>query len=133
MALETSKLSDQDNSNAAIVRSFIQAWSRLNVDELVAYFTEDGIYYNIPSKPIQGTAALKAHIGGFIGPWTETDWEIVSLISEGDLVAVERLDKTRAGDKQVDLPCFGMFEMSNGKIKVWRDYFDLSTYIRAMA
>ncbi|MGK0341371.1 MAG: limonene-1,2-epoxide hydrolase [Candidatus Azotimanducaceae bacterium] len=41
-------------------------------------------------------------------------------------VAVERLDKTQAGDK-VDLPCFGMFEMSNGKIKVWRDYFDLNT------
>jgi len=76
---------------------------------------------------------VKAHIGGFIGPWSETAGEIVSLISEGDYVAAERLDKTKAGDKQVDLPCFGMFEMSDGKIKVWRDYFDLNTYVRGVS
>jgi limonene-1,2-epoxide hydrolase len=44
---------------------------------------------------------------------------------------VERVDRTRLGDKQVDLPCCGVFELSGGKIKVWRDYFDLATYTRA--
>jgi len=33
----------------------------------------------------------------------------------------------------VDLPCVGVFEMRDGKIAVWRDYFDLGTYQRAMA
>jgi limonene-1,2-epoxide hydrolase len=32
----------------------------------------------------------------------------------------------------VDLPCAGVFEMQGGKIKVWRDYFDLGTYVKAM-
>jgi hypothetical protein len=36
-------------------------------------------------------------------------------------------------DKAVDLPCTGVFEMENGKIKVWRDYFDLTTYIKGMS
>jgi limonene-1,2-epoxide hydrolase len=31
----------------------------------------------------------------------------------------------------VDLPCLGVFEMTGGKIKEWRDYFDLSTFMRA--
>jgi limonene-1,2-epoxide hydrolase len=48
-------------------------------------------------------------------------------------VIVERLDRTRAGAKSVDLPCTGVFEMRDGKIRVWRDYFDLGTYARAMA
>jgi limonene-1,2-epoxide hydrolase len=37
------------------------------------------------------------------------------------------------GDKTVDLPCCGVFEMKGGKIKVWRDYFDLGTYTRTAA
>ena len=31
----------------------------------------------------------------------------------------------------MDLPCCGVFEMQGGKIKIWRDYFDLATYVRA--
>lgn len=119
--------------NEAIVRSFIDAWSRLDAAELVGYFAEDGIYHNIPAQPVQGREALQAFISGFIGPWTKTEWDIISLIASGDQVAVERLDKTTAGDKQVDLPCFGMFEMEDGKIKVWRDYFDMNTYIKGMS
>lgn len=118
--------------NAQIVRSFIEAWSRLDPDELVGFFAEDGIYHNIPTQPVQGTDALKKFITGFIASWTKTEWEVISVLAEGDRVAVERIDRTFAGDKQVDLPCFGLFEMEGGKIKVWRDYFDLNTYMKGM-
>jgi limonene-1,2-epoxide hydrolase len=33
----------------------------------------------------------------------------------------------------VDLPCVGVFELEAGKIKTWRDYFDLATYQRGLA
>ncbi len=114
--------------NAQIVRAFIEAWSRLDADELASYFAEDGIYHNMPARPVIGREQVRAFIAGFTGPWTETDWEILNLVHEGDLVMVERIDRTRAGDKGVDLPCFGVFEMAEGKIKVWRDYFDMATY-----
>jgi limonene-1,2-epoxide hydrolase len=118
--------------NETIVREFIEAWSRPDPDELSAYFTEDGVYHNMPSGPVGGRENVKRMIAGFIGPWTETRWEILHLVSSGDVVIAERLDRTRAGDKAVDLPCTGVFEMENGKIKVWRDYFDLGTYLKAM-
>ena len=35
------------------------------------------------------------------------------------------------GDASVDLPCTGVFVMENGKIKIWRDYFDLATFQNA--
>jgi limonene-1,2-epoxide hydrolase len=47
--------------------------------------------------------------------------------------AWSRLDRTRAGDKSVDLPRVGVFELEAGKIKVWRDYFDLATYQKGLA
>ncbi len=118
-------------SNEEIVREFIAAWSRLSVDELIGYFAVDGTYHNMMAKPVTGHDALRRFIGGFIRGWSATNWEIVNIVGRGDLVIAERVDRTRLGDKQVELPCCGVFEMSGGKIQAWRDYFDLATYTRA--
>jgi len=115
-----------------IVADFIKAWSRLNVDEIVAYFTPDGVYHNMMNKPVAGHDDLRKFIGGFIKDWTKTDWDVLHILAQGNIVVAERLDRTRMGDRRVDLPCCGVFEMQDGKIKVWRDYFDLATYTRAM-
>jgi limonene-1,2-epoxide hydrolase len=118
--------------NEAIVRAFIEAWSRLDPSELAGYFAEDGVYHNVPMQPVVGRRNVEQLIRGFIGSWTETRWEIRNLFSRGDVVFAERIDRSRAGDKSVELPCAGVFEMRGGKIRVWRDYFDLATYTRAM-
>ena len=91
------------------------------------------MYHNIPTSPVGGRENVKKRIAGFIGPWTETRWDILNLVSAGEVVIAERLDRTKAGDKAVDLPCTGVFEMKNGKIKIWRDYFDLTTYMKGMS
>jgi limonene-1,2-epoxide hydrolase len=119
-------------SNEEIVRDFITAWSRLNVDELVGYFAANGTYHNMMAKPVTGHDALRRFIGGFVRGWSATTWDIVNIIGRDDLVVAERVDRTRVGDRQVELPCCGVFEMSGGKIQVWRDYFDLATYTRAV-
>lgn len=120
-------------SNEEVVRAFVAAWSRLNVDELVDYFTPDGTYHNMMAKPVSGHDNLRRFIGGFIRGWSATDWEILNIVAHGDVVIAERVDRTQVGDKRVELPCCGVFEMSGGKIKVWRDYFDLATYTKAVA
>jgi limonene-1,2-epoxide hydrolase len=119
--------------NETIVRNFIAAWSRLDVEELVTFFTEDGTYHNMMAKPVIGRDNLRKCIGGFLKGWTATQWDIITMVSRGDIVIAERLDRTRLGEKKVDLPCVGVFEMQGGKIKVWRDYFDLATYTKAIA
>ena len=121
------------SNNEQIIRDFIAAWSRLDVDELVSYFTPDGTYYNMPARPVSGHEDLKTFIGRFIAGWEKTDWEILNLLADGDIVMAERMDRTVAGGKPVDLPCFGIFEMRDGKIAVWRDYFDMATYTRAVS
>jgi len=91
-------------ANEAIVRDFIAAWSRLNADELVEFFTPDGTYHNMMAMPVSGHDDLRRFIGGFIGRWSATSWEIVNLVGHGDLVIAERVDRTRLGDKQVEAP-----------------------------
>jgi limonene-1,2-epoxide hydrolase len=121
------------SKNTDLIREFCAAWSRLDPAELATYFTEDGIYHNMPAVPVQGRAQIQQFIQGFAGSWTRTDWEIITLAEVGDVVVAERVDRTQAGDKSVDLPCTGVFEIRDGKIAAWRDYFDLGTYARAMS
>ena len=119
-------------SNEQIIRDFIAAWSRLDADELVTWFTEDGIYHNMPIAPVQGHAALRAFIGNFLNGWSETHWDVLTLVSSGDIVIAERIDRTVVNGKTVDLPCCGVFELHGGKIAAWRDYFDMGTYVKAL-
>lgn len=118
--------------NEQVIRNFIAAWSRLDVEELVQYFCEDGVYYNMPTQPVTGHAALRPFISAFVKGWTSTEWDVLNLVSKGDIVFAERLDRTLVGTKPVDLPCCGVFEMQDGRIKVWRDYFDMGTYVSAL-
>ncbi len=119
-------------SNIETIQSFCQAWSRRDPDELAEFFTEDGVYYNMPFQPVSGKANVKAFIENFLATWTETEWEILNIAEAGDVVFCERLDKTKTTQGNVDLPCNGVFEMRDNKISVWRDYFDMNTFTSAM-
>ncbi len=121
------------NDPEKTIRDFVEAWSRLDAAELASYFCDDGVYHNMPTGPVSGRKNIEAFIAGFIRDWTSTEWDIVNLLAAGNLVIVERLDRTVIGDRKVDLPCTGIFEMEAGQIKVWRDYFDLGTYMKALA
>ena len=119
--------------NVATITEFVAAWSRLDPDELAGYFAEDGCYYNMPVGPVVGRDNVRAMIAAFTADWTATQWDLLNIVGAGDVVIAERLDRTYAGDKAVDLPCTGVFEMENGKIKIWRDYFDMATFTSAMS
>ena len=121
------------SDNVQIIKDFIAAWSNLQADELVDYFAEDGIYHNMPAEPVQGRENLTKFIGGFLASWTKTTWDTLNVMGEGDVVIAERLDRTEVGEIKVDLPCCGVFEMEDGKIKVWRDYFDMATFTKPFA
>ena len=115
--------------NESIVRRFIAEWSSLDADRLAGYFTDDGVYRNMPIAPVAGKEALRR----FIANWQSTDWEILNLAVDGERVYVERVDRTVVNGKPVNLPCFGVFELRGGKIAEWRDYFDMATYTGAVS
>ena len=132
LIISATSVQAQNENNEAIVRDFIAAWSRLSPPELAGYFSEQGVYYNMPNGAVIGRSNIEQFIGGFIRPWESTEWEVVSLLADGDIVMVERLDKTVVAGSPVNLPCFGYFELTNGEITLWRDYFDLTTYTTAL-
>ena len=110
------------------VRQFCAAFSRMNPDELLEFFHDDAIYHNMPMAPVQGKAAIKTVLDMFLNPARSVEFAILNNAVSGDVVLNERLDKFEIGDKTVELPVAGVFELSDGKIKAWRDYFDMATW-----
>lgn len=113
----------------AVVREFCEAWSRRDVDELLGYFTEDAVYHNIPLQPAEGRGAIRSILELFVPPSQEISFEILRIAADGQVVHTERVDRFVMGDKRVDLPVAGVFEVRDGKIAAWRDYFDLQTWM----
>jgi limonene-1,2-epoxide hydrolase len=125
-------MTDTASQNEQIIRNFISDWAGLDASALATYFTDDGVYYNMPVQPVAGRDNVEKFIAGFISSWTATDWELLNIVAAGNIVIAERVDRTKTTAGDVDLPCVGVFEMVDGKIKVWRDYFDMATYTSAM-
>jgi limonene-1,2-epoxide hydrolase len=46
----------------------------------------------------------------------------------GDQVLTERIDRMTVAGTAITLPVMGIFELRNGTIRAWRDYFDLASY-----
>ena len=112
-----------------VVRSFCEAWSRRDIDELLGYFTEDAVYHNIPIDPVKGKDGIRAVLQMFVPPAQEISFEILSQVADGDVVMNERVDRFTIGDKRIELPVAGVFEVKDGKIAAWRDYFDMQSWV----
>ena len=116
--------------NEKIVRDFCAAWARKNIDELLGFFTPDAVYHNMPLEPLQGVAAIRETINMFATPAEGIEFEMLAIASAGDVVFTERVDRFKMMGKSVELPVAGVFEVRNGKIAAWRDYFDMQTWMK---
>jgi limonene-1,2-epoxide hydrolase len=116
-----------------VVREFCAAWEARDEARILDAFTEDGVYHNIPMQPAAGKDAIKAVLGMILAPATEVSFEIVNIVANGDVVMTERVDTFRMGERTIALPVMGVFELRDGKIAAWRDYFDLATWTKQAA
>jgi limonene-1,2-epoxide hydrolase len=112
-------------ANDAMIREFMAAWERRDTEHIVDCFTDDGVYHSIPLTPIVGKAAIRNFVSGFADT-PPGRLEIHHQIAAGNVVMNERTDYITLNGQAVTLPICGVFEIENGRIRAWREYFDLT-------
>ena len=120
-----------------VVRSFCAAWSNnMGAVELAAFFTDDAVYHNIPLEPVTGRKDIANNIASFLRPGSPgiegIDFRVINIAANGPVVMTERVDVFKLPDKSFELPVMGTFEISDGKINAWRDYFDMNQFTSRM-
>jgi len=119
-------------SNIPLIENFVAAFNRDDLEAAFGLMAEDILYHNIPMPPVRGVAAVRQF---FLetGLPTHNDWRILHIAENGPVVMTERVDNMQLAGKPISLPVMGIFEIENGRIQAWRDYFDLATFQRQLA
>jgi limonene-1,2-epoxide hydrolase len=109
-----------------VVRDLCATFAKHEAEAFRPFFTDDVVYHNIPMDPAVGIDATIAFIEGFFAMCQSLVIETVHLAVRDDVVLTERIDTFTMGEKVAALPVMGTFEIRDGKISAWRDYFDLA-------
>ena len=107
-----------------LVTAFLATFDRGDTDEMVAFFTDDGAYQNVPRPPAVGRDALRAYMGMLNDVITMTGVEVHHQVASGSVVINERTDHFLYKGTPVSMPVCGVFEIQGDKIKSWREYAD---------
>jgi limonene-1,2-epoxide hydrolase len=109
------------------VKAFMAAMEVKDYDTAVKYVSADCEYTNIPMSTVRGPKGIRAVLEPFFAPTIENKFIILREATAGPIVFLERLDRHLVPSGWVELPVTGVYEVHDGLITVYRDYFDLAT------
>lgn len=110
-----------------VVESFLDAFAAMDFDTALTLLSDDVEYTNIPIGTVRGHAGVREVLEPFFAPIHENVFVISRRASSGHVVFLERLDRHRLDHGWRELPVNSVFEVHDGKVTVWREYFDLLT------
>lgn len=120
-------------TNIDTVLAFTAAWNACDQARILALLDDDAIWENVPIEVLTGKAAIARKLTGVFAAVKAIDWRMLDIAqSATGAVLTERLDIIDLGDRRVELRIMGIFELSDGRITAWRDYFDLAQYRQQM-
>ncbi len=111
-----------------IVNEFMARVVRMDLDAACELVSDDVEYDNVPIAKVIGPDGIKSVLGQMVGMVDEVDWVIHRQVAAGSLVLNERTDRFGKDGKWIELPVAGVFEVIDGRITLWRDYFDMTTF-----
>jgi limonene-1,2-epoxide hydrolase len=117
-----------------IVDEFITRVVAKDIDGACELVSDDVEYDNVPMGKNHGPEGMKAFLGPMVDGIDAVEFVVHRQTATGNVVMNERTDRFRVGDKWMDLPVAGIFEVNDaGRITLWRDYFDMKTMMDQMA
>jgi limonene-1,2-epoxide hydrolase len=117
------------------VRAYVEAVATKDMANAIGFLHPEVVFDNVPQKGdarlTHGPEAVGKRLQALLNACEKTEWEIVRQIEEGDTVFNERVDRFwfRSGmfpkSNLLEWPVCTRWEIEDGKIKLWRDYYEL--------
>jgi limonene-1,2-epoxide hydrolase len=99
-------------------------------DKVGSYFAEDGLYEDVPAPDAGavGPAAVAARLRIGLEPIERSVHHLHRMVVEGGTVVTEHTEDWHFPTGEVvSLPFVSIHVIEDGKIKLWRDYWDFQT------
>ncbi len=123
-------MATSSSSPVGVIRQFLKHMEQLDYDQALRLVSDDCEYTNPPPLgTVIGPAGVRAVLEPFFAPTLANEFKILREAEAGSVVMLERLDRHHLADKWVELPITGVFEVREGLIAYWRDYFDVTSIL----
>ena len=130
MTEQTTELST--DTNAAVVEKFLYALRDKDLDAAGALLDDNLVYENVGLPTIRGRRRTMKLFAGMQRPGMGFDVRFHRVVADGDTVMTERIDALIFGRLRLNFWVCGVFEVHEGRITLWRDYFDMFDMTKAL-
>jgi limonene-1,2-epoxide hydrolase len=120
--------------NKRIVEAFWDALYQRDLERVAAFFAEDGHYEDVPAPDpgATGPANVVRRLAIGLEPIERYEHELHRMVCEGDTVVTEHTETWHwHTGESVSLPFVSIHVLEAGRIRLWRDYWDLQTLMSA--
>ena len=119
------------DESVKVVRDFLAALEDLDLTAAGELLAPGVLYQNVPLPPARGKAATLRMLRLLLRYGTGFEARIHEISSDGDTVLTVRTDALERGRWRAEFWVCGTFRVRDGKIVLWRDYFDWTTLLWA--
>ncbi|MDT5302080.1 MAG: limonene,2-epoxide hydrolase [Mycobacterium sp.] len=122
---------ETSEQNAVIVETFLNSLQDQDFAAVDALIADDIVYQNVGLPTIRGGARVKKLLRGMEG---RMGFEVKfhRNVADGATVLNERTDAMVFGPLRMQFWVCGVFEVHDGRITLWRDYFDFYDFTKAI-
>lgn len=115
------------------VNAFIAGIAAKDLDAAMSNVADDCYYDNVPIGDMTGKDEMLKFLGGMFSGDGPVEFEILRQTCSGNVVMNERIDRFQTGSgRPIALPVTGVFEVNDGLITFWRDYFDNGMFMKQL-
>jgi limonene-1,2-epoxide hydrolase len=118
--------------NARTIEDFLAAMQDHDIDGAGAVLDENLVYQNVGFPTIRGRARAMKLFRSMQGR-AGFEVKIHRIAVNGSTVLTERTDALVFGRVRLQFWVCGVFEVTDGRITLWRDYFDMFDFAKALA
>lgn len=115
--------SNADAERLAVADDMISAWSSMEWERMFDLFADDAVMHSVMLEPIVGKAEIRERLA-LVYDLDHVEFQIKNKGIVNDVVMFERVDDIVYKGKNSQIPVVGVMEISNGKVDVWREYYD---------
>jgi limonene-1,2-epoxide hydrolase len=122
-------MAEQTLENARVVEAFLNALQDADLETAGTALADDLVYQNVGLPTIHGrnrTMKLFRSLGA-----GSFEVKIHRIAADGAAVLTERTDALIFGPLRLQFWVCGVFEVRDGQITLWRDYFDFFDTFKA--
>ena len=105
-----------------VVRAWVDAFNRADVEGLAALYAEDAVNHQVPESPVEGRAAIRAMFEAEFAQ-AEMVCLVENVFTDGEWAILEWRDP-------LGLRGCGFFLVRDGRIELQRGYWDKLSFLR---